>query len=258
MKILLIAFLGLAAASQAYAAIQTQLIEYKDGEVTLEGYLAYDDAGQAQRPGVIVVHDWMGFGSFAHTKAEELAKLGYVALAIDIYGKDVRPRDTKEAAIQAGIYKGDRALMRRRARAGYDVFKNHPLVAPGKIAMMGYCFGGTVSLELARSGAPLRGVVSFHGGLSTPDPGDARQIKAKILALHGADDPYVPMEEVQTFQKEMRDANVDWAMISYGGAVHSFTNPAAGADNSKGAAYHEKADQRSWGAMRQFFEEIFK
>ncbi len=239
----------------AQATLQTKMIEYKEGETLLQGYVAYDDAIAGKRPGILVVHDWMGFGIFSNTKAEQLAKLGYTAFAVDIYGKDVRPKNTDEAGVLVGIYKGDRALLRRRILAGYEALKQEPMVDPAQIAVMGFCFGGTTA---ARSGAPIKGAVSFHGGLSTLTPMDAKSIKAKILALHGADDPYVPADEVQAFEKEMNDGHVDWQLIKYSGAVHAFTNPAAGNDNSKGAAYNELADKRSWVAMRDFFQEIFK
>jgi dienelactone hydrolase len=200
----------------------------------------------------------MGFGPFANLKAEELAKLGYTALAVDIYGKGVRPKNTDEAGVQATIYKSDRALLRKRIIAGYEALKSEATVDVNKIAVMGFCFGGTTSLELARSGAPIVGVVSFHGGLNTPTPMDAKNIKAKVLALHGADDPYVPAAEVEAFEKEMNEGKVDWQLVKYSGAVHAFTNPAAGSDNSKGAAYNANADKRSWAAMKSFFEEVFK
>jgi len=148
--------------------------------------------------------------------------------------------------------------MRARANAGLEVLKKHPLTDVNRIAAIGYCFGGTVVLEMARSGAELAGVVSFHGGLSTPNPSDAKNIKGKVLVLHGADDPAVPPDQVIAFQDELRKAGVDWQMVSYGGAVHSFTNPEAGNDPSRGAAYNEKADKRSWEAMKTFFGEIFK
>ena len=257
MKRLMVICLFLFFPTVSHAEIRSELITYKQGDTVLEGYLAYDDAVAGRRPGVIVVHDWMGFSSFVQEKAKKLAELGYIALAVDIYGEGVRPQNTDEAATQAGIYKNDRDLLRRRAQAGYDVLKSCPFTDLHRIAAMGYCFGGTTVLEMARSGLDLKGVVSFHGGLDTTHPEDARKIKAKVLALHGADDPYVPPQQVQAFQKEMNDAKVDWQMIFYSGAVHAFTNKAAGNDNSKGVAYNPKADQRSWEAMKQFFEEIF-
>ena len=245
-------------AMPVFAEVQTTTFEYKDGDTVLEGFVAYNDAIPGQQPGVLVVHDWMGFGPFANHKAEELAKLGYTAMAVDIFGKNVRPKSTEEASAQASLYKGDRDLLRRRISAAFDELRKMETVDPKKIAVMGFCFGGTVALELARSAAPVAGAVSFHGSLNTPAPKDAENIKAKILVLHGADDPYVPAEEVQAFEKEMNDAKVDWELVKYSGAVHSFTNPNAGTDNSKGQAYNVNADRRSWAAMKSFFEEIFK
>jgi len=232
------------------------LIEYKQGDTTCEGYLAGDTTA-GKRPAVLIVHDWMGLGKFSIAKADELAKLGYVAFAVDIYGKGVRPTGPKEAGTQAGKYKADRQLLRARVRAALDVLKQNEHVDPKRIAAIGYCFGGTTVLELARSGAAVAGVVSFHGGLDSPVPA-VNGIKCKVLALHGADDPYVPPAEVAGFEAEMTKAGVDWQLIKYSGAVHAFTNPDAGHDNSKGAAYNEKADQRSWEAMKLFIAEVFR
>lgn len=244
--------------SVSRAELRTEVTEYRHGDVVLEGYMAYDDSVKGKRPGVLVVHEWMGHNPYVRMRADKLARLGYAAFAIDMYGKGVRAKDSKEAASLAGIYKGNRALMRARAQAGLDVLAKHPMVDPSRVAAIGYCFGGTTVLELARSGAPLRAVVSFHGGLDTPSAEDARNIRGKVLALHGGDDPYVKPAEVAAFQEEMRRAGVDWQFVTYGGAVHSFTNPDAGNDNSKGAAYNEKADRRSWEAMKAFFEETLK
>ena len=250
--------IGLVWSWNASARLHTEVVEYKQGDTVLEGYLAYDKEIKGQRPGVLVVHDWTGIGDYVKTRTEQLEKLGYVAFAADIYGKGIRPKNNQEAAIQAGKYKSDRNLMRARVLAGLDILKNTELADPGSLAAIGYCFGGTVILELARSGADVGGVVSFHGGLDTPTPEDAKNIKGKVLALHGGDDPFVKPDEVAAFQDEMRKANADWQLVVYGGAVHAFTNPAAGNDNSQGAAYNEKADRRSWEAMKVFFEEIFK
>ncbi len=244
-------------AADAQAAIRTQVVEYRHGETVLEGYLAFDDSLSGKRPGILVVHEWMGLNPYAKRRAEQLAGLGYVAFALDMYGKGVRASDAKEAGALAGKYRGDRALMRARAAAGLDVLRNNPLADPRRIAAVGYCFGGTAVLELARSGAPMAGVVSFHGGLDTPTPEDARNIKGKVLALHGADDPFAPAAQVAAFEEEMRKGGVDWQLVLYGGAVHGFTNPENGKDNTKGLAYHEGADRRSWEAMKAFFAEIF-
>ena len=175
-----------------------------------------------------------------------------------IYRKGIRPHTPEEAAGEAAKYKNDRALLGARAQAALAVLAKHELTDPKRIAAIGYCFGGTTVLELARSGAEIAGVVSFHGGLSTPDPTEPKKIRAKVLVLHGADDPNVPPQEVAAFEEEMRQAGVDWQLIAYGGAVHAFTDWSAGSDNSKGAAYNERADRRSWEAMKQFFVEVFK
>lgn len=239
------------------AEIQSKPVDYKEGATLLEGLAVYDDAIQAKRPAILVVHQWKGLSDYEKKRAEMLAKLGYNVFAVDIYGKGIRPDNPKDAAAEAAKYKENRALLRARVLAGLEVLKKHPLTDQSHIAAIGYCFGGTTALELARSGADIAGVVSFHGGLSTPNPGDAKNIKCKVLALHGADDPFVPVKEVEAFQEEMRQGKVDWQMNSYANAVHAFTDWNAGNDNSKGAAYNEKADKRSWEAMKQFFAEIF-
>ena len=242
----------------AHAAVHGEAVEYKHGDTALEGYFAIDDAVQGPRPGVLVVHDWTGLRENPKKRAEQLAELGYAVFAIDMYGKGIRPTDPKDASAQATIYKSDRPLLRERAKAGLEVLAKHPDVDASRLAAIGYCFGGTTVLELARSGADLRGVVSFHGGLDTPDPKDAKNIKGKVLVLHGADDPYSPKEEVLAMENEMRQAGVNYQVHVYEGAVHSFTIPEAGNDNSKGAAYNADADRRSWEAMKQFFVEIFQ
>ena len=240
------------------AAIHTETVEYKQGDTTLEGFVAYDDAIQGKRPGVLVVHQWMGLTDYEKKRAEMLAQLGYVAFCADIYGKGVRPQNTAEAGAQAGKYKSDRQLLRARVNAGLDALRQQPLVDSKHIAAIGYCFGGTTVLELARSGADVAGVVSFHGGLDAPNPDDGKNIKCKVLVCHGADDPFSSPQDIAALENEMRKGGVDWQLIKYGGAVHSFTQPMAGNDNSKGAAYNEKADKRSWEALKQFFAEIFK
>ncbi len=245
-------------APMALAGIKSKTVEYKQGDVTLEGYMAWDDAVKGKRPGVLLIHDWMGVGDYAKSRADQLAGLGYVAFAADIYGKGVRPKSPQEAGEQAGKYKSDRKLFRARAAAGLDELRRSELVDPKRIAAIGYCFGGTGVIELARSGADIAGVVSFHGGLDSPTPADGKNIKAKVLALHGADDPFVPAADIAAFEDELRKADVDWQLVAYGGAVHSFSRPDAGNDNSKGAAYNERADRRSWQAMKDFFAEIFK
>jgi dienelactone hydrolase len=238
------------------AAIETKTVEYQQGDTRLVGFLAYPQEVKEPRPGVLVVHEWLGLNDYAKQRAEQLAELGYVAFAADIYGDGKVVADRKEAGALSSTYKKDRALLRARVAAGLAALKAQPGVAPGKVVAIGYCFGGTTVLELARSGAEVAGVVSFHGGLDSPAPQDARNIHARVLALHGADDPYVPAEQVAGFEEEMRKGGVDWQLIAYGNAVHGFTNPANGNDNSKGAAYNAAADARSWLAMRQFLDEV--
>ena len=239
-------------------AVQTEVVEYKQGDVVLEGILAYPKDAKGKLPGVLVCHQWMGVGDYEKRRAEETAKLGMVAFALDIYGKGVRPKSPQEAAKMAGSYKGDRALLRARALAGLDVLRKSDRVDPKKLAVMGYCFGGTTALEVARSGADVAGAISFHGDLSSPTPADAKNIKGKVIAFHGADDPFVPGAQVTAFEEEMRQAKVDWQFVAYGGAVHSFTLKHAGNDNSTGSAYNEKADVRSWESYKSFLSELFR
>jgi dienelactone hydrolase len=250
--------MALLIASSAQAEIRSERIEYRHGDTQLEGFLFYDDAREGKRPGVLVVHEWWGLNDYATRRAAQLARLGYVAFALDMYGQGKVTLDPKVAGEWAGIFKNDRRLSRARAAAGLEVLKSRPQVDPTRIAAIGYCFGGTVVLEMARGGADLRGVVSFHGGLATPNPAVVRKIKAKVLVLHGADDPFESSDEIAAFQEEMRQAKVDWQMVYYGGAVHSFTNPESGKSGMKGVGYNEAADRRSWQAMCDFLDEIFK
>jgi dienelactone hydrolase len=240
------------------AEVLTKTVQYRDGSTVLEGYLAYDDSTQGKRPGVLVVHEWWGLNTYTMKRAQEIARLGYVAFAIDMYGAGLTTTDPQLAAKLSGTYRDDRKLMRERAVAGLQVLIKNPLVESGRIAAIGYCFGGTTVLELARGHAPIAGLVSFHGGLDTPAPADTKDVKAKVLVLHGADDTFVSKEQINSFMDEMRKSGADWQMIFYGGAVHSFTNPEADKFAIKGIAYNEKADKRSWGAMRQFLDELFK
>lgn len=242
----------------ASAKVIVEKVAYKDGEAALEGFVAYDTAKLKGKkaPGVVVVHDWMGVSDYVKMRAEQLAEMGYVAFVADIYGKD-KPKDQSEAPTVAGKYRGgDRKLLRARAKAAFDELAKNKYVNAEKISATGYCFGGTTALEMARMGLPLRGVISFHGGLKSVSPEDAKNIKAKILVLHGAIDPYVPAEEVALFQKELNEAKVDYQFVSYSGSVHSFTQKQSGNDISKGAAYNELADKRSFVAAKNFLEEV--
>ncbi len=253
----LLLLLALLLPTLTQAAVETKTVDYKQGDTRLVGYLAYPKDAKGPLPGILVVHEWMGLNDYAKRRAEQLAELGYIALAADIYGDGKTAANRDEAGKLAGSYKKDRPLLRARTAAGLAALKAQAGVAGDKVAAIGYCFGGTAVLELARAGADLAGVASFHGGLDSPAPEDAKNIRAKVLALHGADDPNVPPAQVSAFEQEMRTGGVDWQLIAYGNAVHGFTNSANGGDNSKGVAYNAAADARSWIAMQQFFNELF-
>ncbi len=256
MKTLLLCALLAAFSVPAWTKIKTEPVEYKDGDVKLEGYVAYDDATDKPRPGVLVVHDWMGLQDYAQRRARMLAELGYVAFAADIYGKGVRPVEPADCAKEAGKFKSDLPLLRKRVTLGLDQLLKQPHVDAHRIAAIGYCFGGTTALELARSGAPVAGVVSFHGGLATTLPAKEGAVKAKVLICQGEDDPHVKPPERAAFKEEMTKAKVDFKFVSYPDAVHSFTKAEAGNDKASGNAYNAKADQESWAEMKTFFAKI--
>lgn len=251
--LLLILFLSLPAA----AKIVSKPVEYQHGGTVFKGHLAYDDAKTGKRPGVLVVHEWWGLNDYVRSRVDQLARLGYVAFALDMYGKDVWTTDPNKAKELMGHLQGS-PLLRARANAGLDILRNNQRVDPKRIAAIGYCFGGTTVLELAFGGADVAGVASFHGGLTVPKPEDEGKIKAKILVLHGADDSFISADAINAFQEAMRKANADWQMVYFGGTVHSFTNPGADRVGIKGIAYNRKADERSWGYLQMFFKEIFK
>lgn len=244
-----------ACAGAAQAEIKTQTVDYRAGDTVLEGFIAWDDAKSGKMPGVVVFPQWTGPSDHERNAATELAKLGYVAMVADVYGKGIRPAQGKEAGAEAGKYMKDRPLLRARVKAGFDRLMADPHVDAARMAAIGYCFGGTAALELGREGADLKALVTFHGTLSNPTPADARNIKATVLVLHGADDPAVPPAEVEAFRHEMKEAKTDFEFVAYSGTVHSFTQPGAGNDNAKGAAYNERSAKRAWMAMRDLFNE---
>lgn len=246
------AALGLLAAGAA-ADVKTQTIEYRHGKLRLQGYLAYDDSVRGKRPGVLVLHGRRGLREQARQRARQLAGLGYVALAADLYGGGRQASERAGAAKLARALEKDRGLMRARAQAGLDVLKSQPRVDGTKLAAIGFGLGGTACLELARSGAELAAVVSFHGRLDTPNPAEAWNIKAKLLVLHAAEDASVPAGQVAAFQKEMDQARVDWQMITYGGAGRGFADPEGGEGASGTGGSNERAARRSWQAMKLFF-----
>jgi dienelactone hydrolase len=241
----------------AFAALQKEVVPYTSADgANMEGYIVYDDVVKKPKGAILIVPDWMGLGDFAKNKAEQLANLGYVAMAVDVFGKGMNPKNGDEAAALAGKYKKDRPLLRSHIRAAFDKLLTFKNVNPKKVIATGYCFGGTTALELARSGAPLAATAVFHAGLNTPTPADAKNIKGPVLVMHGADDPYVNADEVDAFKKEMKDAGVKLTFVAYPGAVHAFAIPTAGTDNSKGAAYNAEADKNSWKEFTKFIKKI--
>ncbi|MEZ0389315.1 MAG: dienelactone hydrolase family protein [Verrucomicrobium sp.] len=253
----LLGLLSLMSTLPAPAEIKETAVEYVSGGVTCEGWHAYDTAKEGKRPAVLVVHQWTGVSDYEKMRARMLAELGYNVFVADIYGKGIRPQPPA-AGQEAGKYKGDRKLYRERLTSGLEVLNKDLRTDTTKVAVIGYCFGGTGALELARSGADVKAAVSFHGSLSSPTPDDATKIKGQVLALHGADDPFVPGGEVEAFHSEMKVAGVKYKFVAYPGAVHSFTQKAAGDDVSKGAAYNAEADTKSWEAMKELFATALK
>ena len=244
----------------AEAKMVTKEIDYKDGATPLKGVLYYDDSVHRPLPGVLVVHEWWGLSENIKAKAEKLAALGYVAFAADIYGKDKFANNPEEAEKLATPFYKDPGLMVSRAEAGLAVLKKQPQVDATRLAATGYCFGGSVVLQLARSGADVLGVVSFHGGLKTSEPAEPGRVKAQVLALDGGADKLVSPKERANFKKEMADAGVTFKVVEYPGALHAFTNPKAteiGKRFNMPIAYDADADQKSWDEMRGFLKRIF-
>lgn len=229
---------------------------YHHGELELHGFLAYDDTVEKPRPAVIVAHDWSGRNEFACQKAEMLARMGYVGFALDMFGKGRMGETTDERMGLIQPLVGDRRLLRERIQAAFDAVIGMPEVDDSQIAAIGFCFGGLCVLDLARSGAALKGVVSFHGLLNKPEKLARHPIEAKVLVLHGYDDPMVTPEQVNEFCQEMTEAKVDWQVHSYGNTQHAFTNPKAH-DSALGTIYNAVAEKRSIQAMTNFLQEIF-
>jgi dienelactone hydrolase len=263
MKPLLSILLLAVSASAAHAALVTKDVAYEQGGVQLQGYLAYDDTKTApgKAPGVLVVPEWWGLNAYAKGRADQLAGLGYVAFAVDMYGKGVSTTDPKVAGTLAGAFYG-KPLMAERAQAGLDQLLGSGLVDPARVAAIGYCFGGSTVQALAYSGAPLAGIVSFHGGLIPATPETAARVKGKILICHGAKDPATPRDKLEEYLKSLEDTKLDYRFVQYAGAYHAFTNPGADAiaeanPGMRGfVAYSPSADRRSWQDMRAFFDEV--
>lgn len=243
--------------NSTWAAIQTEVVNYKDGNTDLEGYIAYDDQFTGPRPVVLIVHQWSGVSEYEKMRARKIAELGYVGFAIDVYGKGIRPSDPAERTRLSDFYKsGNRALFRQREIAALAHVTSDSRMDASKVVAIGYCFGGTGALELARAGADIIGAASFHGALTNPNPQDVKNITMPVMVHHGALDPFVPPAEVNAFITEMNTAKVDYYFTSHANAVHSFTDKNAGTDPSKGSAYNEKADKRSWEALKDFLKEV--
>jgi dienelactone hydrolase len=263
MKTLTAAIAITLAAASSQAAIVTRDIEYTQGGTKLKGYLAYDDSktGAGKLPGVLVVHEWWGLNDYAKDRAVQLANLGYVAFALDMYGDGLVTRDKAKAGEWAGQFY-HKPLMAERAQAGLDQLLATGLVDPARVAAIGYCFGGSTVQALAYSGAPLAGIVSFHGGLIPATSDDAAKLKAKVLICHGALDPSLKQDEIDAYLKSMNDAKLDYQFVEYAGAHHAFTNPDADALAAENGlqgfiGYSPSAAHRSWEDMKVFFAEIF-
>jgi len=248
----------IATGTVAKAQIIDEVVTYKHGGVTCEGRLFYDSGLPLPLPGVLIFHQWSGPSHYEEARAKMLASLGYAAFVADLYSEDVRPESYEDRGRTASMFKDDRALTRGRARAALDAFMRKPQVINNRIVSIGYCFGGMASLELARSGAPLAGVVSIHGNLNTPDATLASNITYSVLVLHGAAAPFVTDDEVEAFRGEMEAAGVEYRLIAYENAVHAFTDWNAGSDVTRGAAYDAEADKASWEDLLSFLMEKTK
>jgi dienelactone hydrolase len=235
-------------AGAAHAAMKTQWVDYKQGDTVLSGYLVYDDASQGRRPGVLMIHDRSGFSEGTIADAEMIAKLGYVVFAEDIFGKGVVPKTVPEMTDTITVYNNDRPLMRARASAGFDVLKAQPMVDATKLAAVGYCFGGTVGIELVETGVPLLGFVSVHGSFRNFAPEAAKNIKGRVLILHGAEDPVAPMEELNAVISQLRGAKVDFEVNLYSGTTHGFTHPQGPSE--------VRADEQYKVAMTRFLKDL--
>jgi dienelactone hydrolase len=238
------------------AQIKTETLSYKDGNTTFKGFFAFKESKE-KLPVVLIVHEWWGLNDYPKMRTQQLAELGYAAFAVDMYGEGKTVSTPEEAGKLAGEVRSDPSKLRSRINAAYEFIKKDKRIDPDKVAVIGYCFGGSVALELARIGANIKGVVCFHGGLTTANPADTKNVKAKILVCTGGDDKYVPEKDIKAFQDEMNNAKVDWQINIYSGAVHAFTNPKSGNNPATSTAYNETADKRSFEAMKQFFKEIF-
>jgi dienelactone hydrolase len=237
--------------------MKTEDLTYQDGQLEMSGFVAYDETIAGTRPGILVVHEGTGFSAHVTERAKRLADLGYVAFAADMFGGRRQASKREEVMALIGELRNNPPKLRTRARTALAALAALPQVDATKLGGIGFCFGGTTVLELARDGADLRGVVSFHGNLETTAPAVAGEVKANILVCTGADDPMIPPAQVQAFDDEMRKAGANYEILVYPGAVHSFTNPQADGSVAPGLRYHAEADHQSWDAMNAFFGDLF-
>jgi len=255
---LVLAFAGVASAKPD---IEGKEVSYRAGDVVMKGYLAYDKSITGKRPGVLVVHEWWGHNEYARKRARMLAEMGYAALAVDMYGEGKQAMHPDDAGKFSSELMKNFDTAKARFIAAMEFLKKQPTVDPGRIAAIGYCFGGGIVLNMARQGIDLKGVASFHGGLNAVKPAQQGGVKAKILVLHGADDKFVTQEQIGAFKQEMKNAGADFQFISYPGAIHSFTNPDADEYAKKfnlPLGYNAEADKKSWEELKKFLEKIFK
>jgi dienelactone hydrolase len=253
--------LGMLGVAAAEPKIQGKPVEYGAQGAVMKGYLAYDENVKGKRPGVLVVHEWWGINDYVRRRARMLGELGYVALALDMYGEGKQAMHPTDAGKFSSELMKNFDVAKARFLAAMDFLKQQPNVDPDRIAAIGYCFGGGVVLNMAREGVDLKGVASFHGSLAAVKPAQAGRVKAKILVLNGADDEFIPEEQIEAFKQEMKTAGADFQFISYPGALHSFTNPEADENAKKfnmGIAYHADADKKSWDELKKFINSIFK
>jgi dienelactone hydrolase len=257
MRTLLTLSLTAALAAPAAAAVRTKEVTYEHDGTKFKGLLAWDDSATGKRPGVLVFHEWWGLDDYAKKRAEQLAGMGYVAFAADMYGEGKLTEHPEDAGKMANAVRMNKLLWQGRAKAAYDVLSKDEHVDPAKIAAIGYCFGGSTALELTYSGADLKAVSTFHAALPTPTPEEAKAIKAKVLVNHGADDKFIKPDAIKAFREPLDAAKVNYHFESYLGAVHSFTVPDAGKRKIDGMAYNAEADKKSWASTKALFDEAF-
>ncbi len=245
-------------ASVVEAKVQSRVVPYTYGEMLYEGFIAWDDASKGKRPGILVVHEWWGLNDYARSRAEQLAELGYVAFAVDMYGKGKVTTHPEKAGEWAKLTTSRVDEWLGRAQEGLKLLQADQNVDVARLAAIGYCFGGATVMQLVYGGAPVKGVVSFHGSLPLPPASKSINNSAKVLIAHGASDPFLNPDHIGQFKEALDTAEIDWQMVWYSGAQHSFTNPSADQYKLNGAKYNQQADQRSWIHMQQFFDELFR